>query len=46
MGQIIALRFAGDDEFVALAKKAVDENMAPKDIKMAVKNWKADYNRA
>lgn len=45
MGQIIALRFAGDDEFVALAKKAVDENMPAKAIKMAVKNWKADNNR-
>lgn len=46
MGQIIALRFAGDDEFVALAKKAADENMGAKDIKMAIKNWKADNNRA
>ncbi len=46
MGQIIALRFAPDDEFVALAKKALTENMKPDDIKKAVKNWKADYNRA
>ena len=46
MGQIIALRFAGDDEFVALVNKAASENMSRKDIKMAVKNWRADNNRA
>jgi Family of unknown function (DUF6526) len=46
MGQIIALRFAGDNEFVALAKKAADENMGAKDIKMAIQNWRADNNRA
>lgn len=46
MGQIIALRFAGDDEFVALVQKAANENMSAKDIKMAIQNWKADNNRA
>lgn len=45
LGQIIALRFAGENEFVALAKKAVDENLTAKQIKMAITNWKADYNR-
>lgn len=46
MRQIIGLRFAGDDEFVALAKQAVDENLTEKQIKMAIKNWRADTNRA
>jgi hypothetical protein len=45
MGQIIALRFAGDNEFVALAKRAADENMSGKDIKMAIQQWKGDYDR-
>jgi Family of unknown function (DUF6526) len=44
-GQIVALRFAGDEEFVALAKKAADENMNSKAIKMAIQNWKGDYYR-
>ena len=43
--QIIALRFAPDDEFVDLARKATDGNMAPADIKRSIKNWKADDYR-
>lgn len=46
MRQIIGLRFAGDDEFVALAKQAVDESLSEKQIKMAIKNWKTDNDRA
>jgi hypothetical protein len=46
MGQIVALRFASDDEFVALTKRAVDEKLSNSEIKKAIKNWKADYNRA
>lgn len=45
MAQIIALRFAGDDEYVALSKRAADENLSAKDIKMSIKNWKADNYR-
>ena len=46
MAQIIALRFASDEEFPGLAKKAIDGNLSPKDIKQAIKNWRGDYDRA
>lgn len=45
MGQIVALRFAVDDEFVALAQKAATENLAAVDIKKTITNWKADNHR-
>ena len=45
MSQIIALRFAADEEFVDLAKKAIDNNLSQKEIKQAIKNWRADHNR-
>ena len=43
--QIVALRFAGNEEFVALTNRAVTEKMNSKEIKMAIQNWKGDYNR-
>jgi hypothetical protein len=45
MGQIVALRFASDDEFVALAKRAAEEGLKSKEIKQAIQHWRADYNR-
>lgn len=45
MSQIVALRFAGDAEFAALVKKVVEEKLTNKQIKEAVQNWRADYNR-
>lgn len=45
MSQITALRFASDPEFVALVEKASKENMSSKEIKLAIKNWRADNNR-
>ena len=44
--QVIALRFAPDAEFVTLARRAADENLAPDAIKRAVKIWRADTYRA
>lgn len=45
LGQIIALRFAADAEFVVLAERAVAEKMSPKQIKQAIVNWKPDFHR-
>jgi hypothetical protein len=43
--QIVGLRFASNDELVALAQRAADQNLAPKDIKQSVKNWRPDTYR-
>jgi hypothetical protein len=43
--QIVALRFASDEELGALLDRAVRENLAPKDIKAAIKTWRPDHYR-
>lgn len=43
--QIVALRFASDGEFVALAQRSTAEKMDPDSIKRAVKQWRADTYR-
>jgi glucan phosphoethanolaminetransferase (alkaline phosphatase superfamily) len=43
--QIIALRFASDEEFVQLVQKAVEEKLDTKAIKQMIKVWRADYSR-
>ena len=43
--QVVGLRFAADEEFVDLARKAVEESLSENEIKKAVKNWRADTYR-
>ncbi|WP_409304068.1 DUF6526 family protein [Peribacillus sp. SCS-155] len=43
--QVIALRFADDQEYVELVERAIQENLSPDDIKKAVRNWRADHHR-
>ena len=43
--QIVALRFASDAEFGALLERAARENLAPKEIKAAIKTWRPDLHR-
>jgi hypothetical protein len=45
ISQIVALRFASDEEFLELVQKALTENMTNKAIKLMIKNWKPDYHR-
>jgi Family of unknown function (DUF6526) len=44
--QYIALRFASDAEVVALAQRAVAENLTLKQIKESIVNWRPDNHRA
>jgi hypothetical protein len=46
MRQIIGLRFASDEEYDALALRAVAEGLSEKAIKQAIQNWRGDYVRA
>jgi hypothetical protein len=43
--QVIALRFAGDDEFISLSQQAADENLTASQIKAAIQKWRADHHR-
>lgn len=43
--QTIGLRFASDEEFPDLAKRAASEKLREKAIKKNIKNWKSDNYR-
>lgn len=46
-GQIVALRFAGDDELAELTRQVLDGKlMKPDEIKRAIRSWRPDHLRA
>ena len=45
LGQIIALRFASDEELIGLMDRAISENLSGTAIKKAIQNWQGDTLR-
>jgi Family of unknown function (DUF6526) len=43
--QIVALRFASDEELAPLADRAARESMSPDQIKKAIRTWRPDLDR-
>jgi hypothetical protein len=45
--QLVALRFAGDDELPGLVREVLEKNLTDrKEIKRKIRNWQADHFRA
>lgn len=45
LDQLIALRFAPDEEFIDLVDRTLAENLTSNDIKQAIREWKSDHHR-
>lgn len=45
MSQILALRFASDEELVDLVDRALFDKLSSKEIKQAIIDWRADHDR-
>ena len=45
LGQIIALRFADDEEFLQLAEEAIEKKLSQRAIKQQIRRWRADHHR-
>jgi tRNA(Ser,Leu) C12 N-acetylase TAN1 len=46
VGQLVALRFASDEELAELVRRVLDERITDqKEIKRAVRSWRPDHQR-
>ncbi|MCH7396839.1 DUF6526 family protein [Belliella sp. DSM 107340] len=45
LSQIIALRFASDEELIPLINNTLEKDLRAKEIKKLIKNWQADQRR-
>lgn len=45
LGQLLALRFASDEELPELVKRTLAENLSPEIIKRSITHWQGDYMR-
>ena len=46
LSQILALRFASDEELVSLIERSIKEKLSADEIKRSIKNWVPDHMRA
>lgn len=45
LAQIIALRFAGDNELLQLIEETISKGLSANQIKQSIQNWQADNHR-